>query len=96
MRKSSVGLIFVVLLFTPIYFSKEITAFAGFPDMRWGTARAVVALFAVVFAVVVLGILTLVNPRILAWRKAKGRDIEDEERYESDQGMISLKPKDEE
>jgi len=39
----------------------------------------------------------LINQRILAWRKAHGRDIEDEERYENEaSGIISLRPRDEE
>ena len=39
--------------------------------------------------------LTLLNKQLLAWRKARGRDIEDEERYENeDAGIISLRPRD--
>lgn len=41
-------------------------------------------------------ILTPVNRRILDWRKTRGRDIEAEERHESDHGMISLTPFDKE
>ena len=37
--------------------------------------------------------LTLLNKHLLAWRKARGRDIADEERYEHD-GVISLRPRD--
>jgi hypothetical protein len=39
--------------------------------------------------------LALLNPYLLAWRKARGRDIEEEERYETDHGMIRLTPVDE-
>ncbi len=38
--------------------------------------------------------LTPINKRIRQWRKTRGRDIDEEERYESDHGMISLTPKD--
>lgn len=38
--------------------------------------------------------LALLNKYLLAWRKARGRDIEDEERYENDDaGLISLRPR---
>lgn len=37
--------------------------------------------------------LALINKHLLRWRKARGRDIEDEERYEHD-GVISLRPRD--
>lgn len=40
--------------------------------------------------------LTIMNKRLLVWRKTRGgRDIEDEERYEDDAtGIISLRPRD--
>jgi hypothetical protein len=46
-----------------------------------------------VLAPVLLVPLTFVNKYLLAWRKTRGRDIEDEERYEHD-GVISLRPRD--
>jgi hypothetical protein len=55
---------------------------------------AISPLFAGLFlAPVILLPLTLLNKYLLAWRKTRGRDIEDEERYEHD-GVISLLPKD--
>lgn len=84
----------MLLTFVPSYFSKAIAAFAGFRDLPSASARAIVALAAVILAVSVVTMLTLLNPRILSWRKARGRDIKDEERYESDHGMIGLIPKD--
>lgn len=94
MRNSTFGIILIALIFVPTYFAKEIVAFAGYPDIKWSTARGVVGLFATIFAVVVLAILAALNPRILEWRKAGGRDIEAEERHESAHGMISLNPTD--
>ena len=41
---------------------------------------------------VLLVLLTPLNKYLLAWRKARGRDIEEEEKYEHD-GVISLRPK---
>jgi hypothetical protein len=38
--------------------------------------------------------MALFNERLLAWRKTRGRDIEEEEKYENeDAGLISLRPK---
>lgn len=38
--------------------------------------------------------LTLLNQQLLGWRKARGRDIEDEEKYEDEAtGIISLRPR---
>lgn len=38
--------------------------------------------------------MTLLNKRLLAWRKQGGRDIEEEERYEREgAGIISIRPK---
>lgn len=38
--------------------------------------------------------MTFFNKRLLAWRKAHGRDIEEEEKYEREgAGIISLRPK---
>ena len=38
--------------------------------------------------------LTPLNKRLLAWRKARGRDIEEEEKYEREgAGIISIRPK---
>jgi hypothetical protein len=38
--------------------------------------------------------MTSVNKRLLAWRKARGRDIEEEERYEIEgTDVISLRPR---
>ncbi|MBK8302491.1 MAG: hypothetical protein KA831_04565 [Pyrinomonadaceae bacterium] len=86
-------IIFLCMLFVPTYFSREILAVAGY-QYSFRESRAIVGLIAVVLALIVLTILMLLNRRILDWRKAGGRDIEEEERYESDHGMISLTPKD--
>ena len=38
--------------------------------------------------------LNLLNQRLLAWHKARGRDIEEEERYEIEEvDMVSLRPR---
>ena len=54
---------------------------------------AVSALVIVVLGPLLMLPLTLLNTKLLAWRKANGRDIEEEEKYEmSDIDIISLKP----
>ena len=41
--------------------------------------------------------LTPLNKRLLAWRKARGRDLEEEEKYEIEEAdIISLRPRPEE
>lgn len=84
-----------VIVFPFVYFAQHILSFSGFPDLPRGSlaGKGVIAL---VLAGVVSVILTPLNRRILGWRKARGRDIDEEERYESDYGMISLTPKDDE
>ena len=45
-------------------------------------------------APVLLVPLSSLNKYLLAWRKARGRDIEEEEKYEDDAtGIISLRPR---
>lgn len=50
-------------------------------------------LFAGLFlAPVLLVPLTFMNKYLLAWRKARGQDVEEEEKYEHD-GIIGLRPR---
>jgi hypothetical protein len=45
---------------------------------------------------ILLVLMTAVNKKLLAWRKARGRDIEEEERYEIEGAdVISLRPRSE-
>ena len=95
MRKSTLMAVAYVIVFPFVYFAENIFFFGGFPDLPRGSlaGKGVVAF---VVAGIVSVILTPLNRRILDWRRARGRDIEEEERYESDYGMISLTPKDDE
>ena len=45
-------------------------------------------------APLVMLVLTPFNKRLLEWRKRRGRDIEEEERFETPGGMISLTRRD--
>ena len=65
----------------------------GLPFVGVRIPFALSPLFAgLVLAPVLLLLLTPMNKYLLAWRKARGRDIEEEEKYEHD-GVISLRPK---
>lgn len=44
---------------------------------------------------VVMVILFPINKKILKWRKERGRDIEEEQKYETEDGFISLTRRDE-
>jgi hypothetical protein len=91
MRKSTILTIFLGIIFVPVYFAREILALAGL-DYSLRDSRGIVGLIALVPALIVLSTVVLFNRRIQHFR---GRDIDEEERYESDHGMISLNPKDE-
>lgn len=56
-----------------------------------GLAPLIVFLVLVPLLMVPMGLL---NERLLAWRKERGRDIEEEEKYEREgAGIISIRPK---
>lgn len=93
MRKSTLMLISYIIVFPVVYLLPhlaEALSFASFP--RWSLPTNGIA--ALLGAGVLSVVLTPLNKRILEWRKAHGRDIEEEERYETDQGMIRLTPND--
>lgn len=94
MRKSTLTIIAYLIVFPVVYLLPaiaELSGLEGFP--RWSFVTSGLASFLI--AAVLATVLTPVNKRLLAWRKARGRDIEEEERYESASGMIRLTPNDE-
>lgn len=83
-----------IIAFPVIYFLPELLAYAGgFETRGWSLATNGVA--ALALSSVLTYFLTPLNRRLLDWRKARGRDIEEEERFETDHGMIRLTPNDE-
>jgi hypothetical protein len=91
MRKSTLIIIPFMVAFVIVYAGPKFVEYAGFLDVpRWS-----LTLIGMLVAGIVIFILVLANPHILAWRKARGRDIEEEQRYETEHGMIRLKPVDE-
>ena len=84
MRKSTLGGLSVLLAFAIIY----VLRFAGL-SISFLLSPLVAML---VLAPLLLLPLAALNKHLLAWRKARGRDIEEEEKYEHD-GVISLRPR---
>lgn len=95
MRKSTLMIVAYVIVFPFVYFLPAIAELGGFLELpRWSFVTNGVATFIV--AGVLTTVLTPLNQRLLAWRKSRGRDIEAEERYETEGGMIRLTPNDDE
>ena len=84
MRKDTLAGLSVLLAFAIIY----ALPFAGI-SISFLLSPLVAML---VLAPLLLLPLAVLNKRLLAWRKARGRDIEEEEKYEHD-GVISLRPR---
>lgn len=93
MRKGTLAVLAWLIAFPAVYF---LPAFAEYLDVgsfsRFSAVTSMLLSF--VAAGVLTAVLTPLNRRLLDWRKARGRDIEEEERYESKSGMISLTPHD--
>lgn len=83
-----------LIVFPAVYFLPAAAELAGYVDLpRWSFVTSGIASFLI--AGVLTTVLTPINRRLLDWRKARGRDIEAEERHESPSGMIRLTPNDE-
>jgi hypothetical protein len=89
MRKTTLAAIAYILCFLP-YLAREFADSDG-KRFLFGLPLSLVAL---ILMPVFLLLLNWVNKYILAWRKERGRDIEEEEKYENDNGFISLISKD--
>ena len=84
MRKSTLAWLSFLLAYAIVY----ALGFAGV-SIPFGLSHLFAGLF---LTPVLLVLVTPINKYLLAWRKARGRDIEEEEKYEHD-GVISLRPK---
>lgn len=76
----------------------SILAFAALFGLRFAGVRIPFAIGGFVALLVLMPLLvvalTPLNRRLLAWRKERGRDIEEEEKYEREgAGIISIRPK---
>lgn len=91
MRQSTLAVISFIIVFPFVYLLPYLAEASGLMEFpHWSFTAKGIASF--ICAGVMTLILTPVNRRILAWRKTRGRDIEAEERHESEHGMISLTP----
>jgi|SRR4029078_9067178 len=92
MRKQTVAGISIILAIGIVYLFKELAGPQGLKVPYVGFVSPLIASF--VIAPILIVPLTMINQRVLAWRKARGRDIEKEEQYENEAaGIISLRPK---
>ena len=92
MRKSTLLMISTIIALPIVYFARYILM----QNDIWIGPKTFVGtgLLAFLLSPLIAAMLTPLNKKLLAKRKEAGRDIEDEERYESDHGMISLRPND--
>ena len=97
MRKSTYTWIFCLVFGAVWFFLTTMYKPSDFGLTLW-RGRILWLLAAFLISIAIQFALFQIQKRLLAWRKAGGRDIEDEERYESDlidHGMISMIPKQE-
>jgi hypothetical protein len=92
MRKSTFITVSIILDFIIFFCLVEWCSPKSLPSFASGYGFKVIATF--VTGSLVAFLLVPMNTRLLEWRKERGRDIEEEERYESKDGVISLWPKD--
>jgi hypothetical protein len=92
MRKRSLGSLCLLLSLVIVYGLNYTAGSSGLGLAIEGPVT--VALCAMLLAPILLIPLTRLNRLLLAWRKTRGRDIEEEEKYEiGDSDIISLRPR---
>jgi hypothetical protein len=89
-KKTLAGLCFLICFV--MAFSFKFVARSQGLRFNWLTSHAYYYFIPLALAPVLMIPLSKLNQRLLDWRKARGRDIEEEEKYETDSGMISLRP----
>ena len=92
MRKRTLGNVCFILALVILVAVKLLASSQGIHLPVVGFVSPLIASFILVPLLLIP--LTAINQRILAWRKARGRDIEAEERHEFDDAdIISLRPR---
>jgi len=92
MRKRTLGSVCFSLALVIVFGLRELASSQGIYLPLVGFVSPVIAAFILVPLLLIP--LTAINQRILAWRKAHGRDIEAEEKHEFDDAdIISLRPR---
>jgi hypothetical protein len=92
MRKQTLAGVCTILSLATVYL---LWSFANSRGIKLPLVGYVSPLIASVIVVPLLSIpLTALNQYVLVWRKARGRDIEEEEKYEfAESDIISLRPR---
>ena len=92
MRKSTLASVCFTLALVVVYLLNSLARAQGIRLPLIGLVSPLVASLIIVPLLIVP--LTALNQYILAWRKARGRDIEEEEKHEFEEAdIISLRPR---
>jgi hypothetical protein len=92
MRKKTLFGICFVLAFSIVYLFRWFASSHGIRLPLIGYVSPLIASFIIVPLLLIP--LTALNQYVLAWRKSRGRDIEEEEKHEFDEAdIISLRPR---
>lgn len=92
MRKRNLLSVCFILAFAIVFLLRTLARSQGIRLPFIGIVSPMIASFIIVPLLLIP--LTALNQYVLAWRKAHGRDIEEEEKYEfAESDIISLKPR---
>jgi hypothetical protein len=92
MRKRTLASVCFILSLAIIFLLKSLARAQGINLPLVGVVSPLIASFMLVPLLLIP--LTAINQYILAWRKARGRDIEEEEKHEFEEAdIISLRPR---
>src|SRR5262249_4981097 len=91
MRNRDLAGVSLLLSIGLIYFSVYLLPILGIRIGFLGSFSSHVIASFLLFPVILL-VLTPLNNRFRQWRKARGRDIDEEEKYETEYGMTKLTP----
>ena len=92
MRKQTLGSVCFILSLAVVFLLRSLARSQGIHLPLVGYVSPLIASFIIVPLLLIP--LTALNQYILAWRKIRGRDIEEEEKHEFDEAdIISLRPR---
>jgi hypothetical protein len=92
MRRKTLASVCFILSIVIVFLLRALARSQGIHLPLVGIVSPIVASFILVPLLIIP--LTALNQYILAWRKARGRDIEEEEKHEFDDAdIISLRPR---
>jgi hypothetical protein len=92
MRKRTLASVCFILSLAIVFLLKSLAHAQGINLPLVGIVSPLVASFMLVPLLLIP--LTAINQYVLAWRKARGRDIEEEEKHEFEEAdIISLRPR---